>query len=83
VTESERQLTALVREAIRAAVAAGELPNADPEGDATTLHHLAMGWLQARLVDGRAPDRRDAERLVDFALHGLLRGAAVPAGAET
>src|SRR5262247_2188756 len=80
VAGSERQLTALVREALRAAVAADELPKADPEGDAETLHHLAMGWLEARLAHGRAPDRRDAERLVDFALHGLLRGAPAPAG---
>jgi AcrR family transcriptional regulator len=79
VAESERQLTALVREAIRAAVAAGELPNADPEGDAETLYHQAMGWLQARLLEGRPPHRRGAERLVEFALHGLLRGAAAPA----
>jgi len=82
VAESERQITALVRESLRAAVAAGELPAADPEGDAETLYHLAMGWLQARLVDGRTPDRRDAERLVDFARHGLLRGTATTAGAE-
>jgi len=82
VAESERQLTALVREALRAAVAAGELPAAEPEGDAGTLYHLAMGWLQARLCDGRPPDRRDAERLVDFARHGLLRGAATTAGLE-
>jgi AcrR family transcriptional regulator len=79
VAESERQLTALVREAIRAGVAAGELPDADPEGDAETLYHQAMGWLQARLLEGRPPDRRGAERLVEFALHGLLRGAAPPA----
>jgi hypothetical protein len=39
-----------------------------------------MGWLEARLGGARPPDRRDAERLVDFALHGLRRGAA--AGAE-
>jgi AcrR family transcriptional regulator len=82
VAESERQLTELAREALRAAVAAGELPGADPEGDAETLYQLAMGWLQARLVDGRPPDRRDAERLVDFARHGLLRGVATNAGAE-
>jgi len=82
VAESERQLTALVREALRAAQACGELPAADPEGDAETLYHLAMGWLQARLCDGRPPDRRDAVRLVDFARHGLLRGAATNAGVE-
>jgi AcrR family transcriptional regulator len=82
VAESERQLTELVREALREAFVSGELPAADPDGDAETLYQLAMGWLQARLCDGRPPDRRDAERLVDFARHGLLRGAAAGARAE-
>jgi AcrR family transcriptional regulator len=82
VAESERQLTELVREALRDASASGELPAVDPEGDAETLYQLAMGWLQARLCDDRPPDRRDAERLVDFARHGLLRGAAPGAGPE-
>ncbi len=82
VAQSERQITALVREALRAAVETRELPAADPDGDAETLYHLAMGWLQARLVDERSADRRDAERLVDFAGYGLLRGAPRSAGAE-
>jgi AcrR family transcriptional regulator len=75
VAQSERQLTQLVREALGAALAAGELPQVDPERDAETLHHLAMGWLEARLAGPRPPDRRDAERLVEFAVHGLRRGA--------
>jgi len=75
VAESERQLTALVRDAIRAARDAGELPDADPERDAETLYHQAMGWLQARLLDPGPPARADAERLVEFAMHGLRRGA--------
>jgi len=81
VAGSERQLTALVREALRAAVAEGELPHAHPEGDAETLYHLAMGWVEARLAGARRAERADAERLVDFALAGLLRGAPLPAGA--
>jgi AcrR family transcriptional regulator len=80
VAESERELTALVREALAAAVAAGELPAADPARDAETLYHLAMGWLEARLQEPGPPRRADAERLVDFALHGVLRGAPAPAG---
>src|SRR5512134_2749781 len=47
VSASEAQLTALVREAIRAGKASGELPDADPERDAETLYHQAMGWLQS------------------------------------
>jgi AcrR family transcriptional regulator len=79
VAASETQLTALVREAIRAAKAAGELPGADPERDAETLYHQAMGWLQSRLAEPEPPDRAAAERLVEFAIHGLLRGAPRPA----
>jgi AcrR family transcriptional regulator len=75
VAESERQLTALVRDAIAAAAAAGEIPAGDPDRDAESLYHLAMGWMQARLAESRAADRRDGERLVEFALAGLRRGA--------
>lgn len=81
VAASEEQLTALVREAIRAARDAGELPEADPERDAETLYHQAMGWLLTRLADPKPPSRASAERLVEFALHGLLRGAPLPAAA--
>ena len=73
VAESERQLTGLVAAAIEAGVASGEMPGAHPERDAESLYHLAMGWIQARLRESERPDRRDAERLVDFALAGLCR----------
>jgi AcrR family transcriptional regulator len=82
VAASEAQLTALVRDAIRAGVETGELPGADPERDAETLYHQAMGWLQARLAEAKPPERAAAERLVEFALHGLLRGAAIPDAAR-
>jgi AcrR family transcriptional regulator len=75
VAASERQLTALVRGAIAEAAATGEIPAGDPDRDAESLYHLAMGWMQARLAEGRPADRRDAERLVAFALAGLRRGA--------
>ena len=75
VAESERQLTQLVRDALRAALDCGELPRVDPERDAETLYHQAMGWLQARLLEAGPADRRDAERLVEFAMCGLRRGA--------
>ncbi len=78
VAASERQLTAIVREALAAAVAARELPRADPERDAEALLHQAIGWLEARLAESTLPDRAEAERLVDFALHGLVRGGALP-----
>jgi AcrR family transcriptional regulator len=82
VASSEAQLTALLRDAIRAGVTSGELPHADPERDAEMLYHQVMSWLEARLADPRPPEREAAERLVEFALHGLLRGAPVPAEAS-
>jgi len=78
IAASEAELTALVRDAIRAGKESGELPDADPERDAETLYHQAMGWLQARLAESKPPQREAAERLVEFAMHGLLRGAPMP-----
>ena len=74
VEESERQLTAMLREAIEAAVAGGELADADPERDVETLYGLAMGWMQRKLAHSEAPERADAEHLVEFAWNGLRRG---------
>jgi AcrR family transcriptional regulator len=82
VAASEAQLTALLRDAIRAGVESGELPHADPERDAEMLYHQALGWVEARLADPQPPARDAAERLVEFSLHGLLRGAPVPADAR-
>ena len=81
IAASEAELTALVRDAIRAGKESGELPDADPERDAETLYHQAMGWLQARLAESKPPQREAAERLVEFAMHGLLRGQAPKARA--
>ena len=71
VAASERSLTALLRDAIVEAVAAGALPDADPERDATLLYDLAMGWLQRALAQSEPVDTADAEHLLAFALHGL------------
>jgi AcrR family transcriptional regulator len=75
VARSEQRLSALVRDAIEAAKAAGELPDADPAADAEALYHLAMGWLEARLAEGRTPSRREAARLEAFAMAGLRAGS--------
>ena len=73
VAESERRVTALVERALRDARERGELPGAEPERDAESLYHLAMGWVQARLVSGSDADPADADRLVEFAFRGLER----------
>jgi AcrR family transcriptional regulator len=71
VAASERRLSALAREAIAEAKAAGELPHADPDADAEALYHLAMGWLEARLVENAPAGRAQAKRLEAFAMAGL------------
>lgn len=58
VARSEKQLTALLRAAIADAVAAGEMPQADPDGDSEALYHLTMGWLEARLLESAAQGER-------------------------
>jgi len=73
IAESERRLTALAEAALREARDAGELPGALPERDAESLYHLAMGWMQARLLSPGSPGAADAERLVAFAFRGLER----------
>lgn len=76
VEESERRLTALLEEAVAAAVARGDLPRADPERDAAALYDLTMGWLQRQLLRSERPAREDAEQLVEFAVCGMRRGSA-------
>lgn len=75
VAASEQRLTALVREAIADAKRAGELRTADPEADAEALYHLAMGWLETRLVEEDPAERARARRLEAFAMAGLRAGS--------
>ena len=78
IARSEQQLTAPLRDALERAVAAGELPGADPERDAEALYHLAMGWMQTRLLDASRARRADAEQLEAFAMAGLARPLPSP-----
>jgi len=77
VGESETRLTALLQESLEAAVASGDLPDADPGRDAQVLYNLTMGWMQRKLAEPGSPeeDRADADHLIDFAMHGLRRGS--------
>ena len=75
VATSERVLTEMLREAIAAAVAQGSFPHADPDRDAEALYDLAMGWMQRRLARAEPVERSDADHWIEFALHGLRRGA--------
>lgn len=76
MAQSQRRVTAPLREALERAAASGELAGVVPERDAESLYHLAMGWVQARLVEGGAASREDARRVEDFAMAGLRRSGA-------
>jgi len=76
VAASEQRLAALVREAIAEAKRSGELPGADPDADAEALYHLAMGWLETRLLEDDPAERAQAKRLEAFALAGLRTSGA-------
>ena len=73
VRASERQLVAMLRDAIAAARDAGALAKADPERDAEVVYDLAMGWVERKLADPATARRADAEHLADFAMRGLAR----------
>jgi AcrR family transcriptional regulator len=75
VGETRTQLTAPLRAALEAAREAGSLPAVFPDQDAEALYHLMMGWVEARLVEGRIPEAAEVERLEAFVMSGLARGA--------
>jgi AcrR family transcriptional regulator len=73
VEASERELTRPLRDAIAAAVAAGEMPGADPDRDTDAIYTLAMGWVQRKLGQRERARREEAEHLIEFALGALSR----------
>lgn len=75
VAASEQRLSALVRAAIAEAKRAGELPGADPDADSEAIYHLAMGWLETRLLEDDPAERAQAKRLEAFAMAGLRAGS--------
>lgn len=74
VAESEKQVTAPLREVLERAQRAGRLPDVEPDADAENLYHLMMGWVEARLVEGRIPAEREVARLESFVMAGLIGG---------
>ncbi len=75
VHASEARLGEMLRQVIQSAADAGELPTADAERDAEVVYNLAMGWMQRKLAAPTSATREDAEHLIEFAMHGLHRGA--------
>ncbi len=76
VEEAEARLMAILQREIEAGIASGDFPQADPARDARLLYNLAMGWVERQLLDPASADRRDADHLIEFALHGLARSNA-------
>jgi AcrR family transcriptional regulator len=78
IAESEHRVTAPLRDALEQARASQTLPAVVPEADAESLYHLMMGWVEARLIEGRIPDAHEVERLESFALAGLQGVSTTP-----
>ncbi|MFO0690179.1 MAG: TetR/AcrR family transcriptional regulator [Myxococcota bacterium] len=77
VARSRDQLTAPLRVTLEAARSEGALPAVVPDQDAEALYHLMMGWIEARLVEGRIPEAAEVERLESFVMSGLERRVGV------
>jgi hypothetical protein len=71
VAQSERRLTEPLRAVLAAGRESGVFASADPDFDAEALYHLAMGWMQARLLERDDVSAESAARLEAFALRGL------------
>lgn len=50
----------------------GEFPRIDPKGEAVIIYWLAMGWMQAKVLQRVVPTQAEAEAVVDFALRSIL-----------
>ena len=75
VARSREQLTAPLRASLAAALESKDFAAVAPEQDAELLYHLMMGWIEARLVEGRIPEPAEVERLESFVMSGLERRA--------
>jgi hypothetical protein len=72
VRRINRLLVEPLVDALADAVSQELVPGGNPERDADALYHLAMGWMQLKLVEGGDPTAEDAAHIVDFAMRGLL-----------
>ena len=82
VAESERRVTAPLRETLRQARDAGHMPCVVPEIESEALYHLMMGWVEARLVEGRIPSSSEVTQLQAFILAGLTRPTQTDSSAD-
>jgi AcrR family transcriptional regulator len=61
-----------LRAALEEGVRSGELEDIDPETDSEVISYLALGWMHGRVLARSVPSREEAERVVEFAVRGLL-----------
>lgn len=73
VAGSEQQVSRPLRDVLERARREGTMPAVDPGIEAEALYHLMMGWVEARLVEGRVPAASEVDRLEAFALAALSR----------
>ena len=71
------RIIGLLQEAIAEGREQGALPaSVDPLRDGEAIFHLAMGWMQGRVIGRVTPRREEAERVVAFAMRGLGQNGA-------
>jgi AcrR family transcriptional regulator len=69
-------LRAPLEAALAQGVRAGEFRDLDPEGEAVIIYWLAMGWMQAKVLQRVVPTQAEAESVVEFVLRSILPSAA-------
>jgi AcrR family transcriptional regulator len=74
VMNSERQLTAILRDVIQEAIQSGDLPDADADRDSEIIHNMVLGWIERKLSAAIPPKQADVNHLIEFVIFGLKRG---------
>jgi AcrR family transcriptional regulator len=74
VMNSEKQLTAILREVIQQAIQSGDLPDADADRDSEIIHNMVLGWIERKLSGAIPPKQADVDHLTEFVIFGLQRG---------
>ena len=69
---STLRIKAPLQATINEVVAQGEAPLCDPERDTELIYHLAIGWMQRKIIERAVPTEVDVDNLVSFCVRGLL-----------
>ena len=71
VMNSEKQITAILREVIQQAIQSGDLPDADADRDSEIIHNMVLGWIERKLSGATPPNQADVDHLTEFVIFGL------------